>query len=490
MRPTKLILSAFGPYAGKTEIDLTKLGDRGLYLITGDTGAGKTTIFDAITFALYGEASGAEREADMLRSKYADAKTPTYVEMEFLCRGKTYRIRRNPEYQRPKGRGEGMTTERADAELTFFDGRPPVTKSREVTRAVTELTGLDRGQFTQVAMIAQGAFLKLLHAKTEERSKIFRELFGTGRYQILQERLKAETRRRAERYQALSAAIRQSADSLRCAEGSPLSGRLQAAREAAAVASAAELVALAEELLAEDAAAGDALDAQQHALEEQITALDRRLGRAENEARARTAIDLTKDTFILSAFSEIDENNKLDNVVLTPENAYKCLVWLSKTLKNNNAIQVRNDQVFKMNQAGCGEAMPYVVINPDVEAILLQSPDFIHATQAGDRVLREGSIGTIAGLDVLVSTNLPTVSGKVNIMAGINDAIAYVGNVSQIEEIRDDKFFGTNIRGLYVYGKKVVLPKALAGMTVDVSAADSIIDTTSSDTDDDSGTTE
>ena len=291
MRPTKLILSAFGPYAGKTEIDLTKLGDRGLYLITGDTGAGKTTIFDAITFALYGEASGAEREADMLRSKYADAKTPTYVEMEFLCRGKTYRIRRNPEYQRPKGRGEGMTTERADAELTFFDGRPPVTKSREVTRAVTELTGLDRSQFTQVAMIAQGAFLKLLHAKTEERSKIFRELFGTGRYQILQERLKAETRRRAERYQALSAAIRQSADSLRCAEGSPLSERLQAAREAAAVASAAELVALAEELLAEDAAAGDVLDAQQHALEEQITALDRRLGRAENEARARTALD-------------------------------------------------------------------------------------------------------------------------------------------------------------------------------------------------------
>ena len=133
--------------------------------------------------------------------------------------------------------------------------------------------------------------------------------------------------------------------------------------------------------------------------------------RSKFEARARTAIDLAKDTFILSAYSEIDKNNKLDNVVLTPENAYKCLVWLSKTLKNNNAVQVRNDQVFKIDQAGCGEAMPYVVINPDVEAILLQSPDFIHATQAGDRVLREGSIGTIAGLDVLVSTNLPTASG-------------------------------------------------------------------------------
>ena len=200
------------------------------------------------------------------------------------------------------------------------------------------------------------------------------------------------------------------------------------------------------------------------------------------EAKAKTAIDLAKDTYILSAFSEIPEENKLDNITLTPDNAYKCLVWLSKTLKNNNAIQLKNDQVFKSNQAG-GDAMPYVIINPDVEAILLQSPDFIHATQAGDRVLREGSIGTIAGLDVLVSTNLPTVSGKVNIMAGINDAIAYAGNISQIESLRDDRFFGTNVRGLYVYGKKVVLPKALAGMTVDVSAADSFVETTGGGTD-------
>ncbi len=189
------------------------------------------------------------------------------------------------------------------------------------------------------------------------------------------------------------------------------------------------------------------------------------------EARAKTAIDLAKDTFILSAFSEIPAENKKENITLTPQNAYKCLVWLSKTLKNNNAIQVANDRVFKDNQAG-GDALPYVVINPDVEAVLLQSPDFIHASQAGDRVLREGSIGTIAGLDVLVCTNLPTTEGKVNIMAGINDAIAYAGSISEVEAIRDDRFFGTNVRGLYVYGKKVLLPKALAGMTVDVSGSD------------------
>ena len=192
------------------------------------------------------------------------------------------------------------------------------------------------------------------------------------------------------------------------------------------------------------------------------------------EDRAKTAIDLTKDTFVLGAFAEIPSENKKDNVTLKPENAYKSLVWLAKTLKNNNAIQTKNDKVFKANQAADGQAMPYVVINPDVEAILLQSPDFIHATNAGDRVLREGSIGTIAGLDVLVSTNLPTVEGKVNIMAGINEAIAYAGNISKVETMRDPTHFGTNVRGLYVYGKKVVLPKALAGMTVDVSAADTL----------------
>ena len=192
------------------------------------------------------------------------------------------------------------------------------------------------------------------------------------------------------------------------------------------------------------------------------------------EDRAKTAIDLTKDTFVLGAFAEIPSANKKDNVTLTKDNAYKSLVWLAKTLKNNNAIQTKNDKVFKANQAADGQAMPYVVINPDVEAILLQSPDFIHATNAGDRVLREGSIGTIAGLDVLVSTNLPTVEGKVNIMAGINEAIAFAGNISKVETMRDPTHFGTNVRGLYVYGKKVVLPKALAGMTVDVSAADTL----------------
>ena len=192
MRPLRLTLSAFGPYAAETTLDLEKLGKGGLYLITGDTGAGKTTLFDAITYALYDHSSSGIREGSMLRCKYADDKTPTFVELEFEVHGVRYTVRRNPEYQRPKARGEGMTTEKADATLTYPDTRPPVTKAKDVTAAVQEIIGLDYNQFSQIVLIAQGQFTKLLNASTEERSRIFRKLFRTQRYAQLQERLQAE----------------------------------------------------------------------------------------------------------------------------------------------------------------------------------------------------------------------------------------------------------------------------------------------------------
>lgn len=190
MKPIRLMISAFGPYADRVEIDFTRLGSQGIYLITGDTGAGKTTIFDAITFALYGESSGEVRESSMFRSKYAKEGTPTFVELTFLHLGQTYTILRNPEYQRPKERGNGWTVQKADATLTFSDERLPITKAKEVTRAVTELLGVDFKQFTQIAMIAQGEFRKLLLADTTERSKIFRQIFHTGLYQDVQYRLR------------------------------------------------------------------------------------------------------------------------------------------------------------------------------------------------------------------------------------------------------------------------------------------------------------
>ena len=214
MRPLKLTLSAFGPYAGRTELDMARLGDRGLYLICGDTGAGKTTIFDAIAFALYGEASGDGRSSDDLRSKYADPATPTYVELEFAYREQRYTIRRSPAYERPKLRGEGTTRSNAEAELHWPDGRPPVTKTAEVNRAVTELLGLDRSQFAQIAMIAQGEFRRLLSARTEERSRIFREIFHTERYLALQEQLRRDAAEAQSVYERCRDAVQHSLSGL------------------------------------------------------------------------------------------------------------------------------------------------------------------------------------------------------------------------------------------------------------------------------------
>ena len=193
MKPIKLSMSAFGPYAGHTEIDFTKLGGDGIFLISGDTGAGKTTIFDAIAFALYGEASGGRerRMARSFRSDYADARTETYVEFTFSHRNEMWRIRRNPEYMRASKRGAGSEVKQAaDAVFENLAGGDPVTGVSAVNQAVEMLIGLSQDQFTQTVMIAQGDFLRILNAKSDTRKALFQKLFSTGRFAQLQKKLK------------------------------------------------------------------------------------------------------------------------------------------------------------------------------------------------------------------------------------------------------------------------------------------------------------
>ncbi len=229
MRPISLEISAFGPYAGKVVIPMERLGEKGLYLITGDTGAGKTTIFDAITFALYGEASGKNRESNMFRSKYALPETPTEVSLVFLHAGKEYTVKRNPEYERIAKKGTGVTVQKLDAELTYPDGRI-VTKVREVNQAVKDILGIDREQFSQIAMIAQGDFLKLILADTKERQAIFRELFQTGYYQILQEQFKAESGKLSQEWEQHKASIRQYVSGILCDEELLLNAEVEKAK--------------------------------------------------------------------------------------------------------------------------------------------------------------------------------------------------------------------------------------------------------------------
>lgn len=298
MRPLKLTISAFGPYGGLVELDMTRLGTRGLYLVTGDTGAGKTTIFDAICFALYGEPSGSNRQSDMLRSNFADAKTPTFVELEFSCGGKTYTVRRSPEYERPKERGTGVTSQKAEALLLYPDARQPVTKWKEVTVAVTELIGLDRGQFSQIAMIAQGDFLRLLLAKTEERSKIFREIFHTGPYQRFQERARQEAAALRTEYEQLQRTMEQWVQSIRCAPE-----RLE---QITAEDGAGELLT---QLLSEDETLRKTLDETLSKQEENLQLLDGQLAQA--ELAQKTAMALEQDKKSLAQLTENKKNCRL-----------------------------------------------------------------------------------------------------------------------------------------------------------------------------------
>lgn len=184
MKPTKLTLSAFGPFSDLVELDLTQLDGQGLFLITGDTGAGKTTLFDAICFALYGEVSGPYRPVEHLRSDFAAPDAQTFVQLEFVHRGKPYTLKRNPAYERPKLRGSGTVKEKPDA-LLILPGEPPVQGVRQVNAAVRELLGIDCPQFKQVGMIAQGEFMKLLNASTDDREGILRQVFATQKYQDL-----------------------------------------------------------------------------------------------------------------------------------------------------------------------------------------------------------------------------------------------------------------------------------------------------------------
>ena len=192
MKPLKIKISAFGPYKNCIDIDFEMLGESGIFLITGDTGAGKTTIFDSISFALFGEVSGSNRPVPSVRSDFADNDTETFVELEFTHKNKKYKIRRNPAYERTKKRGEGTTKTSADASLEYDN--KVISGTKNVDIKIEEILGINSKQFKQISMLAQGEFLKILFAESKDRTEIFRRIFDTDIYNQIAKRLADKTR--------------------------------------------------------------------------------------------------------------------------------------------------------------------------------------------------------------------------------------------------------------------------------------------------------
>lgn len=307
MRPLNLKMSAFGPYAGRIEIPMENLGSQGLYLITGDTGAGKTTIFDAICFALFGEASGPNRDVSMFRSKYADSDMPTEVELTFLHGGKEYFVKRNPEYLRPKKNGNGMTKQAADAEFRTPDGHV-YTKVKDVTAAIEELLGINKDQFSQIAMLAQGDFLKLLLADTKQRQEIFRELFQTRMYQTLQCRLEEKRKEINDQVEDGKKSIKQYINGIQVDKDDVLSIDVEKAQHG--VMTTEDVIEMLDKLTSQDLCLKDKLDSELQQINDELEDVNKKIGAAQEVEKAKKAKEKAEKDLVKEN-KDLDEKTDL-----------------------------------------------------------------------------------------------------------------------------------------------------------------------------------
>lgn len=345
MKPLKLTLSAFGSYSSKTTIDMEQLGDGGLYLITGDTGAGKTTIFDAITFALFGEASGGAREKKMLRCKYSALSDKTFVELKFKSCGKEYTVWRCPEYERAKEKGSGTTIQPAEATLYFSDGRPPISKERDVTKAIEEILGLNKNQFSQIVMIAQGDFLKLLLAETKDRIEIFRNIFGTENYKLFQDKISERAKILETKRREINEKILYNIKSIHINPENPLYDELEAFKGADFILDLTPLTRLVQKIISVDDEKFSELDEKRLKIEKELDKTSRLLGEAEIIKKAKDELYLA-EKFLLE---EKPKLSQFEKELITRKKEREISEDLNKAVGKELALLSSYDKLDELN---------------------------------------------------------------------------------------------------------------------------------------------
>lgn len=357
MRPLNLIINAFGPYASKVEISFSDLGENGIYLITGDTGAGKTTIFDAISFALYGEASGEYRkDKAALRSDFADKNNKTYVILEFICHGEIYKIKRSPK----------TNDHNSEVELTLPNGKV-YTKEKEANIEIENLIGLNKKQFSQIVMIAQGEFQKLLNAKTEDRGEIFRNIFSTQNLQIFQAKLYDNFIKRKELFEDLKNSLIQYSEQILSADNEKLATEISNLKNSKNIYNTEELLEELKKQIKKDETDKKTLDKEKKSIKRELEKLNQTFGNAQNIENTRNDIQKLETEIIPQL--ELDykiindkfvqcENKKAQNEKLAIEVAklekdlskYETLQKLSQELDNTvKENDINNQNIEKLN---------------------------------------------------------------------------------------------------------------------------------------------
>lgn len=405
MRPLKLTMQAFGPYADRTDVDLEQLGGRGLYLVTGDTGAGKTTIFDGICYALFGKASGDSRAVNMFRSEYAADDVITLVELIFEYGETKYRVHREPKQMTLKKRGEGLTKLNPVNELYIVGNDKPIASNEsEVNQKIKDILRLDHEQYRNVAMIAQGSFAQLLNTKTDSRTKILSAIFSTGKYAMLQERLREDLSQINRRYEESNLIIKSLLGSIKLSGENPYKPMIDEAAayaEAAADTDAEDICIKArehEQMLAKLAVDGFDMADKQH----KAAALALEKGRALQELFDRLRLTEENLKKLVPALSESEDNAKrlnerkpelngligqiaadtdklsqYDDAEALMKEALELSVAAQNALKQTNAIST----ALEMDEKRLNELKKLVADIGDIGALLAESTHSIEKHQ-------------------------------------------------------------------------------------------------------------